>query len=282
MTYSGLRFSDVQRIRSFEINEDSVHGTPLNCKTKKQRGQFWPRARPREGVTGSRVWVQPLLDMRTAFRRINGNDTTYTFMRIDHAWGLIAADAAPYIATRRKLALLSVAVGDTDGEIYTPHSPKNLFPTAANQLRFDQRELNIIGRWASSSKMPERYDRSARSNELSLRNTIVQRILQGWEMEQAFHLPATVNGAPRIGRDEVPKVEAPTGFAKFEELATPVPTQVSNDGLTMPVPTQVSNEGLTSPVPTQESKEDTEEVSAQSNQSPTLPEDAQSQTSGNE
>ena len=224
MTCASLRFSDAQRIRSFGINEDSVHGTLLNCKTKKQHGQFWPWACPREGVTGSRMWVQPLLDMRTTFRRINGNDQTCTFMRIDHAWELIEAEAAPYRTTRRKLAFLSVAVGDADGEKYTLRSPKNLFQTAANQRRFDQRELNIIGNWSSSSKMPDRYDRSARANELLLRNAIVQRIRQGWEMAPAFHLHATVNGTPRIGREALPKIDVPSGVTKSEELTIPVPT----------------------------------------------------------
>ena len=30
VTYASLRFSDVQRLRSFECNEDAVHGTLLN------------------------------------------------------------------------------------------------------------------------------------------------------------------------------------------------------------------------------------------------------------
>ena len=33
-TYASLRFSDVQRIRTFEVNDDSVHGTLLRSKTK--------------------------------------------------------------------------------------------------------------------------------------------------------------------------------------------------------------------------------------------------------
>ena len=85
MTYASLRFSDVQRIRTFEFNEDSAHGALLNCKTRKQHGQFWPMAFRREGITGSRVRAQPLIDMRIAFRRINGNGPTFTSMRIDRA-----------------------------------------------------------------------------------------------------------------------------------------------------------------------------------------------------
>ena len=35
MTYARLRLSGLQRIRSFGFNADSVHGTPLESKTRK-------------------------------------------------------------------------------------------------------------------------------------------------------------------------------------------------------------------------------------------------------
>ena len=162
-----------------------------------------------EGITGSRERAQPLVDMRAAYRKINGAEPTFAFMRLDLLWQLVAADAAPYATTRRKLALICVALGDPEGEKYTPHSPKNLLPTAANQLKFDQRELNIIGHWSSTSKMPGRYDRSACANELLLRNTVIHRMREGWNIAPAFHLPETVNDINRIGRDKE------LGYTKF-------------------------------------------------------------------
>ena len=74
-------------------------------------------------------------------------------------------------------------------------------------MNFDQRELNIIGHWSSSSKMPERYDRAVCSKELLLRNTIIQKVVSGWEMAPSFHLPMSVPSDHRIGRetqDETP------------------------------------------------------------------------------
>ena len=228
MTYASLRFSDVQRIRTFGLNEDSVRGALLNCKTRKQRVQFRPWACPREGITGSREWAQPLIDMRLAFRRINGNGRSFTFMWLDRARQLVAADASPYSTARRKLAILFVALGDPEGERYTLHSPKNLLPTAASQLSFDQREMNIIGHWSSASKMPERYDRSAGANELLLRNTIVQRMRGGWTVAPAFHLPLTISDATRIGRS-APTVEivdeTKVDETKVEETLAPVSTE---------------------------------------------------------
>lgn len=156
MIYASLRFSDAQRLRSFEVNDDAAHGTILSCKTRKVRGQFWPWACPMQGLTGSKDWVQPLLNIRTAYSKVNGDDLAFTFMKTDHNWEVVAAEPAPYSTTRRKLAIVCAALGGKDGEAYPLHSPKNLLPTAANQLSFDQRELNIIGHWSSTSRMPGR------------------------------------------------------------------------------------------------------------------------------
>ena len=111
------------------------------------------------------------------------------------------------------------------GGEYTPHSPKNLFPTAENQISFDQRELNIIGHWSSSAKMPERYDRSACAAELLLRNTIVRRVRTGRGVAPAFHLPETVTGASRIGRNAQSEVASDTSELMLEGLKMPHPTQ---------------------------------------------------------
>ena len=201
---------------------------------------------PRQGITGARDWVQLIVDMRQAYREINGAGPCFTFMRIDHAWELVAADAAPYSKTRRKLALLCVGIGDAEGETYKLHSPKNLFPTAANQLNFDQRELNIIGRWSSNSKMPERYDRAACAHELLLRNTIVQRMIEGWGLAPAFHLPVSVDKSVRIGRLETPPEDSSQGVVLSETSRQTQEEQVGNNNLgvvtlaeSSQVPTQV-------------------------------------------
>ena len=146
MTYTSLRFSDVQRLASFDANEDSINGTLQASETKKPNGLNWPWACPRTGITGGRDWVKPILDLRAAYAKVNGHQTHYTFPRLDYKWDLVAEGPSPYSTTRRKLALLSTGLGDEAGEAYTLHSPKNLLPTAANQMRFDQRELTIIGR----------------------------------------------------------------------------------------------------------------------------------------
>ena len=64
MSYASLRFSDAQRLKTFEVNSDSIYGTLLTCKTRKQHGLDWPWACPLMGITGTTKWVQPILDFR--------------------------------------------------------------------------------------------------------------------------------------------------------------------------------------------------------------------------
>ena len=142
MTYAGLRFADVQKIRPFEANADSIHGALLTSKAKKQHGLHWPWACPLMVITKRADWIQPLLELRNAYQKVNGVQMNYTSPRLDHTWALVAEGPSPYSTTRRKLALLCVGLGGLKGESYTLHSPKNLFPTAANQMSFDQKELD--------------------------------------------------------------------------------------------------------------------------------------------
>ena len=201
-TYTFLRSPDVQWLRTFEGNADSIFGTLLTCSAKKQHGQFFPRARPRIGITDSTAWIQPLLEMRACYIRQKGTDMSFDVMRVGRDRHPISAEAASYSAERRKLAHMCVAPGDPEGARYTTHSPKDLFPTASNQMRCDQRELNIIGHWPFTSRMPGRYGRILRANELLPRNTIMAEMRQGWDLAPAFGFPAAATGNQRIGKDE--------------------------------------------------------------------------------
>ena len=73
--YANLRVADVKRLLSFEINEESIRGNLLTSKTKKQQRQQWPRACPRMGIAWCTDWVQPLLDLRHAYAKVNGRPT---------------------------------------------------------------------------------------------------------------------------------------------------------------------------------------------------------------
>ena len=92
MSYASLRSSGAQRLRSFHINDDSIHGTLLTCKTKKPHGVDWPLACPRKGVTGSTEWIRPLLDFRATHEKTNGFEPPFTFPRVNHLWELESAE----------------------------------------------------------------------------------------------------------------------------------------------------------------------------------------------
>ena len=64
MSYDILRFPDARRLKTPQANSDSIHGTLLKCKTRKQHGLDWPRARPLMGIAGTAKWAQPILDFR--------------------------------------------------------------------------------------------------------------------------------------------------------------------------------------------------------------------------
>ena len=78
MTYTSLRFSDVQRLRALSVNADSIHGTLLRSKTKKKPHCLpWPWACPCTGVAGATNWIEPLLDFRKDYAGKNGSPPSF-------------------------------------------------------------------------------------------------------------------------------------------------------------------------------------------------------------
>ena len=233
MNYTSLRFSDVRRIRSLEVTDDSIRGTLLQSKTKRHHGLSWPWACPRVGVAGSTAWINPILDFHVAHEKQNGTKPSFVFPRLNRKWELERAEGAAYSITRRKLALICSGLEDTDAELYKLHSPKNFLPTAATQMNFAPRELIVIGHWSSGSRMNERYDRSVCANELLLRNTIIQKVISGWTMVDSFCLPETVAGDDRIGKFPVastPEV-APTPSGSLPSTQTQESSRIEDTPL---------------------------------------------------
>ena len=95
MSYASLRFSEVQRLETFDVNSDSAHGTFPQCKTKIPHGADWPWAFPRLGMTGTVDRAMPLIDFRTAYSKTHGSEPSFACHRISHTWGLDSAEPAP-------------------------------------------------------------------------------------------------------------------------------------------------------------------------------------------
>ena len=98
MTYASLRFSDVQRLRTFEVNGDSIRGTLLSSEARRHRGLFWPWACRRDGIAGSKQRAHPILDTHTAYEKQNGRPMPFTFLRVGSARRPLATEASTTIA----------------------------------------------------------------------------------------------------------------------------------------------------------------------------------------
>ena len=94
-------------------------------------------------------------------------------------------------------------------------------------MNFNQKELNIIGHWSSSSKMPERYDRAVCATELLLRNAIIQNFVSGWSLAPSFHLPLTIPNDLRIGKMPegtlAPTAKTTSDLSTVVEVDTQIP-----------------------------------------------------------
>ena len=97
--------------------------------------------------------------------------------------------------------------------------------------------------------MPGRYDRSTCATELLIRNTIAQQIAGGWNVAPVYHLPETVTGHVRIGKEndttadgtsEALQLDDPSGetcvtllgASNGEHLREPQPTQIDENQVT--------------------------------------------------
>ena len=225
MYYTSLRFSDSQRLRPFEVNEDSIRGALLSCKTKKPHGIDWPWAFPRMGMAGAAAWAHPLIDFRDDRAKTNVLENTVTFPRTNQLLELEGAEPAANSTTRRKLALVCVALGGRCGESYTLHSPKNLFPTAPNQMDFRTRELNVIGRWSSSSECPSGMAAASAPTSCFYATRLPSRSSTGgrWYRPSTSQRPSIM--PPLIGKQT--DGEAPLG----PNTDSPTPPAVDNSGL---------------------------------------------------
>ena len=63
MTVTSLRFSDAQRLRSLEMEDDAAYGTLLQPNTKRPHGLPWPWTCPLMGVIGSNQWALPIFEL---------------------------------------------------------------------------------------------------------------------------------------------------------------------------------------------------------------------------
>ena len=157
------------------------------------------------------------------------------FPRLNRRWELGKAEPAAYGNARRNLAPVCAGRSDPDGATYTVHSPKNLLPTAATQMNYETRELNVIGKWPSNSRTNERYGRSVCANELLLRGAIIQRMASCRNMAHSFRLPETAPVSERIGGEPSTSPSAVVGPIS-PHVALPIVANTQDSTTWVPTP----------------------------------------------
>ena len=237
MTLTSLRFSDVHRLKTLPVNDSFVFGALLNSKSKKPHGSDWPFAAPKRGFSGSAARLDPILDFRKAFGKVNGSPPSFLIPKLSFPWEIEQADPLSYSSARRKLLLLRIAAGAAaaDAEQYTLHTPENFLPSCATELSFSVEDRNRLGHWQTGSAMCERYDRPTCTQEFPIRSTILANISEGWRPVGPFSIPVapTVEVmAPKkrglCSPDELAEIQS--SFGEFANPSFPAPVSAERVG----------------------------------------------------
>ena len=74
-------------------------------------------------------------------------------------------------------------------KLLTLHSPRAWYATCAAQLLFSLEQREKLCHWQPGSIMPDTYDRAVCAVELRLRNSILNRVDDGWQPADSFEVP---------------------------------------------------------------------------------------------
>ena len=222
--HASLRFSDIQRMATFNETNEVIHGTLTACKVKKQHGLPWPFAALRKGFNNKGNWHRPILDFRQAYYSTQRVFPTFTIPLINDEWVIQSFEPANYNNARRKLLMLAIEMKEENPEKYTLHSGKNFYPTCGAQMRMEREKRNKLGHWSSFSSMAERYDRSTCSTELQLRSDILSAITCGWAPVESFQIPVPVP----VVNNEVEKIETDSQNIIDHQISTTT-TQITKN-----------------------------------------------------
>ena len=80
------------------------------------------------------------------------------------------------------------ATSTSEAENYTLHTTENA-PVIFDGSIFSTEGGNRMGHWQTGSRMCDRYDRSTRTQELLLRNTILANVAEWWKPAGPFSAP---------------------------------------------------------------------------------------------
>ena len=185
LAHGVLRWRDLLRSERIHLTADAIVGVAWRMKLKST---MTPWAALRNGLNGddwAGRWVVQLSEAG-----LPGEDFVL--------WGLsrdlsafrprVASYSDGVNAMRYLLAHSGMPPRET--LLFTLHSWRHLFPTAARQLSLPEDEQVEMGHWATGSSMPRRYDSMACVTELLAKKKVATALLNDWTIAEPGCVPA--------------------------------------------------------------------------------------------
>ena len=183
MLLASLRFSDLRQVSEFWLSDTAVCGRSVNQKDKEGSLMVW--ATPIGGLTGG-GWFKPLLQFWQSLRKASPlTEFLYLTPAISNRWVVLPKIGTNGISQAVLNRVLEYFGSDVKLKL---HSFRAWFPTCANQLAIPREGRATLGRWAAGSVMPDRYDRNACVSELNIRQSILEKMNEGWRPSESFEV----------------------------------------------------------------------------------------------
>ena len=125
-------------------------------------------------------WSSPILRFREGYALKRTYHPSFLFPKVSENGSKVLERSATRAEVTSAFRNMIRKSGDPSPDIYTLHSPRNWYTSAAAQLGWTCKAQTTLGRWGDESKMPNRYNRQKGTVELSVRADIVSRVRDGW------------------------------------------------------------------------------------------------------
>ena len=122
----------------------------------------------------------PYRVVRGAYKEQYGVFPWFLFPRLLKGLGEYVSLRARFSDSRKRLVALATECDVPGADELTMHSPRNLYPSLANQLGWSSEARSKIGRWSGRSHMADHYDRNFCVTELKLRRGIQKKVSGRW------------------------------------------------------------------------------------------------------
>ena len=177
MCHASFRYDDTRTIAELVIDNEGLRGRLAHPKTSSEEAKNFRC--PLQGFANNN-WTDPIRQFRYSYATSRGYNPSFLFPEIDPEGKKVLETIAKKTPVLGKFRSMISETGDTDSMRFTLHSPRNWYTSVASQLGWDVRAQTTLGRWGPNSSMPNHYNRQHGTLELSVRNDVIERVLEGW------------------------------------------------------------------------------------------------------